>query len=168
MEAIGKTERRHGMKIRHFAVVLLIAVVMPAVIETVARAGGQEQPAIPHSEKILASVEAKKGFRPPALLLMSGREGTLGRFMAYGKHVFEGGPLSEKESYLVALAAAAANKSPVCIRAHSESALRAGASREEVLQTVLIAGVVSGTSPLHAAYDASEMIRTLVEERNAE
>jgi AhpD family alkylhydroperoxidase len=112
----------------------------------------------PGEDEILASVEAKKGFRPPALMLMAGRKGTLPAFMAYGNGLFEGGPLSEKEAYLVALAAAVAQKSPVCMKAHSESALKAGASADEVRQAALIAGLISGTSALHTAFESIEVL----------
>ncbi len=106
------------------------------------------------AEKILASVEAQKGFRPPALELMAERTGMLERFMPFGRAAFEGGPLTEREAYLVAVAAAVALKSPPCIQAHAHSALRAGASWEDIHQVMMIAGVVSGTSPLHVARQA--------------
>jgi AhpD family alkylhydroperoxidase len=117
---------------------------------------GQSQP--PGEEQILASVEAKKGFRPPALMLMATRKGTLPAFMAYGNGLFEGGPLTEKEAYLVALAAAVALKSPVCMKAHSASAVKAGASADEVRQAALIAGLISGTSALHVAFESVDVL----------
>jgi AhpD family alkylhydroperoxidase len=66
--------------------------------------------------------------------------------------------LSEKEAYLIALAAAVAQKSPVCMKAHSESALKAGASADEVRQAALIAGLISGTSALHVAFESIEVL----------
>jgi AhpD family alkylhydroperoxidase len=109
-------------------------------------------------QQILAAVEAKKGFRPPALMLMAGRKGTLPAFMAYGNGLFEGGPLSQREAYLIAVAAAVALKSPVCMKAHSESALKAGASADEVRQAALIAGLISGTSSLHVAFESIDVV----------
>ena len=85
---------------------------------------------------------------------MAQQEGVLPRFMPYGLTAFEGGPLTQREVYLVALGAATALRSPTCLQAHSASALEAGASREEVVQATLIAGVVSGTAPLHVAREA--------------
>jgi AhpD family alkylhydroperoxidase len=120
--------------------------------------GERETNQRPREEQILASVEAKKGFQPPALRLMAGREGTLPAFMIYGNGLFEGGPLTEKEAYLVALAAAVAHGSPVCMEAHSESALKAGASADEVRQAVLIAGLISNTAPLHAAFQSIDAL----------
>jgi len=140
---------------------ILLAAVLVAVAATLMGAGGTQEADAPPppAEQILAGVEKAKGFRPPALEVMSGREGTLESFMIYGKRAFDGGPLSERESYLAALAAAVALRSPTCIRAHSESAIRAGATEEEVLQAALIAGVVSGTSALHVAHEASDILR---------
>ena len=134
---------------------LVAAICLVVAAGALAASGDTEQPAA-HEEEILAAAEREKGFRPPALLLISGRPQTLERFMGYARGIFEGGPLSAKEAYLVALASAVALKSPVCIRAHAASAAGAGATRDEVLQTALIAGVVSGTSPLHAAFEAAE------------
>ncbi len=107
------------------------------------------------NEKILSEVEMKKGFRPNALVLMSKRNDVLANFMSYGKQIFEGGPLSDKEVYLIALSVAVALKSPECIKAHSKTAEKLGASKEEILQAILIAGLISNTSPLHIAYDSA-------------
>lgn len=106
-------------------------------------------------EKILSEVEMKKGFRPNPLVLMSKRSDVLASFMSYGNQIFEGGPLSDKEVYLIALSAAVALKSPKCIEAHSKTAEKLGASKEEIIQAILIAGLISNTSPLHIAYDSA-------------
>jgi AhpD family alkylhydroperoxidase len=106
---------------------------------------------VPLEEKILRNVEKKKGFRPWPLQLMAQRKGTLPSFMKYGNGLFENGPLSPKEVYLVALSAAVAMHSPTCIRAHTKSAMENGATDEEILQAVLVAGLISNTAPLHVA-----------------
>lgn len=102
-------------------------------------------------EKILQNVEKKKGFRPWPLHLMAQRKGTLPSFMKYGNGLFENGPLSLKEVYLVALSAAVAMHSPTCIRAHTKSAMDNGATDDEIYQAVLVAGLISNTAPLHSA-----------------
>lgn len=107
------------------------------------------------NEKILSEVERKKGFRPNPLVIMSKRNDVLVHFMSYGNQIFEGGPLSEKEVYLIALSAAVALKSQNCIRAHAKTAEKLGASKNEIIQTILIAGLISNTSPLHIAYDSA-------------
>ena len=107
-----------------------------------------------NDQELLQNFEKKEGFLPKPLVFMSQRPGLLNRFMEYGKTLFEGGPLNDRERFLVALAAAAALKSTDCMTAHSRRALKAGATREEVQQAVLIAGMISNTSALHQAYDA--------------
>ena len=111
----------------------------------------EEAKKVPAEEKILQNVEKKKGFRPRALRLMAERSGTLPSFMKYGNGLFENGPLSLKEVYLVALSAAVALHSPTCIRAHTKSAMDNGATDKEIFQAVLIAGMISNTAPLHIA-----------------
>ena len=114
---------------------------------------------VPPEETILQNVEKKKGFRPWPLQLMAERTGTLPSFMKYGNGLFENGPLSAKEVYLVALAAATAMHSPTCIRAHTKSAIENGATGEEIVQAVLIAGMISNTAPLHIA--GEEILRII-------
>ena len=104
------------------------------------------------AESILAEVLQKYGWIPKPLQLMAKRSGVLEAFVAYRNQVFEGGPLSGKEEALVALSAAVALKSVQCIPMHANRARKAGAGEDEVIQTMLIANVISGTSPLHIAY----------------
>jgi AhpD family alkylhydroperoxidase len=109
--------------------------------------------AAPDDGQILAQFQREHGFIPKALRLLAQRPEALPRFMSYGKGVFEGGPLNERERYLVALSAAVALKSPDCIQAHGRRARQAGATDEEIVQTALVAGLVSNGSVLHTAYD---------------
>jgi AhpD family alkylhydroperoxidase len=109
--------------------------------------------AAPEDGQILAQFQRENGFVPKALRILTQRPEALPRFMSYGKGVFEGGPLTKKERYLVALSAAVALKSPDCIQAHGRRARQAGATDEEIVQTALIAGLVSNGSALHTAYD---------------
>lgn len=79
--------------------------------------------------------------------------------MADGTKLFEGGPLNDRERFLIALSAAAALKAPECIRAHTRRALNSGATEDEVLQAILIVGMISNTAPLHLAYDAADIFK---------
>ena len=122
---------------------------------TAALTGSATPPAAapPGDGHILAQFQRQHGFVPKALRLLAQRPEALPRFMPYGKGAFEGGPLNDRERYLVALSAAVALKSPDCIRAHSRRARQAGATDEEIAQTALVAGLVSNGSALHTAYD---------------
>ena len=104
---------------------------------------------LPSDELILRSFEQKEGFLPKPLVLMSKRPGMLPKFVAYARALFEGGPLSDRERFLVALAASTALKSEDCMQAQSRRAARAGATSDEILQTTLIAGLIANTSTLH-------------------
>ena len=121
------------------------------ILFTCSGAYAQEAKDLNSEEKILQQVERKKGFRPYPLRLMAKRESILPAFMNYGNALFENGPLSAKEVYLIALSAAVALNSPTCIRAHTKSALENGATREEVIQSILISGLIGNTAPLHIA-----------------
>lgn len=55
-----------------------------------------------------------------------------------GKSVRELGPLDEKTSHLVQLAAAAVAKSEGSVHSHTRRAVKAGASREEIYHTLLL------------------------------
>jgi AhpD family alkylhydroperoxidase len=111
-------------------------------------------------------MEQRKGFRPDPLKLMARREGALPRFMEYGNPILHGGPLSPKESALVALSASVALKSAMCIKSHAGSARTAGASEDEIVQVLMIAGLLSNTAPLHIAYAAAGFDKDCPSEEN--
>ena len=105
-------------------------------------------------QKILAKLAQEMGRVPNPLQLMALRPGTVETFMTYRNQISEGGPLNKKEQALIALSAATALKSPQCSRTHSNNARKAGATEDEIVQTMLIASLLSGLSPLHIAYAA--------------
>lgn len=87
-----------------------------------------------------------------AIKLIEKRTGALEAFMPYRDQILNNGPLSNKERFLIALAATVALKSPECIATQTKNALKAGASEDEVVQAMLIVGLISGNSPLNTAY----------------
>jgi len=101
---------------------------------------------------ILEKISQQTGNIPGPLKLAAMRPGTVAALMAQRNQVFEGGPLSEREQELVALAAVVTLRSAPCIRTHSKKAMKFGASQDEVVQAILIASFMSGTAPLHLAY----------------
>ncbi len=136
------------------SMICIVGLAGAATIATLAQSATTTvAPTSPQEQQILAQLKREHGFVPKALQVMTGRSATLPRFMVYGKGLFEGGPLGEKERYLVALSAAVALKSPECIAAHSKRARRFGASEGEITQTALIAGLISNTSALHVAQE---------------
>ena len=102
--------------------------------------------------QILENMEKKQGKIQNPVKVMAKRPGTLSSFMGYYNEVFEGGPLSPRERALVAIGTAVAMRSPQCVSTHSHRAREAGASEDEIVQAMLISGVMLGASPLRAAY----------------
>lgn len=86
-----------------------------------------------------------------AFKLMAKRPAALSSFMCYRNNILSDGPLSEKERFLIALAVTVALKSQNCITNQANNAMKAGATEDEITQTALIAGIVSGNSPLNVA-----------------
>lgn len=60
-------------------------------------------------------------------------------FVAFSKSVFKAGALDAKTKQLIAVAAAHVTQCPYCIRGHTRQALRAGATREEVMEAIWVA-----------------------------
>lgn len=57
----------------------------------------------------------------------------------FSKAVFKEGALPEKTKQLIAVAVAHVTQCPYCIRSHTKSALRKGASSEEIMEAIWVA-----------------------------
>jgi AhpD family alkylhydroperoxidase len=82
-----------------------------------------------------------------------------GQFSAFTRHVFEEGALSPKVKRLIALGAAITRGCEWCIATHVKKAIEAGATRQEILETCLVAVVMSGGPAMaysKIAIDAAE------------
>jgi AhpD family alkylhydroperoxidase len=60
-------------------------------------------------------------------------------FQAFSQQVFSDGALDAKTKQIIAVAVAHATQCPYCIQAHTKSALRAGASAEELMEAIWVA-----------------------------
>lgn len=60
-------------------------------------------------------------------------------FEAFGKAVFADGALSAKIKQIVAVAVAHVTQCPYCINGHTKAALRAGATPEELMESIWVA-----------------------------
>lgn len=60
-------------------------------------------------------------------------------FKAFSDSVFADGALSSKTKDLIAIAVAHVTQCPYCIRGHTASALRKGATQEEVMEAIWVA-----------------------------
>jgi len=79
-------------------------------------------------------------------------------FVAFSKSVFKAGALDAKTKQLIAVAAAHVTQCPYCIRGHAKQALRAGATREEVMEAVWVAAEMrAGAAVAHSNLALDEM-----------
>ena len=68
-----------------------------------------------------------------------------------GKALREAGPLSEKNTHLIQLAAAAATKSEGAVHSHARRALEAGASQDEIYHAIILLTSTIGFPTVAAA-----------------
>ncbi|MEO5947877.1 MAG: carboxymuconolactone decarboxylase family protein [Chitinophagaceae bacterium] len=76
----------------------------------------------------------------------------------FSKTVFEPGALPEKTKQLIAVAVAHVTQCPYCIRSHSKTAMRKGASKEEIMEAIWVAAEMrAGAAYAHAVIAMDEM-----------
>ncbi|MFP4392548.1 MAG: carboxymuconolactone decarboxylase family protein [Desulfohalobiaceae bacterium] len=73
-----------------------------------------------------------------------------------GQAVRESGPIQEKQAQLIQLAASAAIRSEGAVHSHTRRAIQAGASPEEVRQTLLLLISTIGYPTVAAAFSWAE------------
>lgn len=77
--------------------------------------------------------------------------GTHAAFREFSREVFADGALDVKTKELIAVAAAHVTQCPYCIRGHTKSALREGASEQEIMEAVWVAAEMrAGASFAHS------------------
>jgi len=108
------------------------------------------------TRKIIQEFEDMYGFVPEPVLVLSERVGVVPAFMSYGKRLMLEGPLTPREFNLITLSAATALKSPGCIRNQIRKLKKLGVSGDEIIQTVLIAGMLGNTTTLQESYQILE------------
>jgi len=73
-------------------------------------------------------------------------------FKAFSEAVFADGALPGKTKELVAVAVAHVTQCPYCIRGHTRRAMRKGATREEVMEAIWVAGEMrAGAASAHSS-----------------
>ncbi|HKI57812.1 MAG TPA: carboxymuconolactone decarboxylase family protein [Trueperaceae bacterium] len=76
---------------------------------------------------------------------------TLDAFTAFSRQAFADGALPAVTKQLIAVAVAHTTQCPYCIRSHTRQALRAGASREQVMEAIWVAAEMrAGAAYAHA------------------
>ena len=73
-------------------------------------------------------------------------------FDAFGQKVFAEGALSAKVKQIIAVAVAHVTQCPYCIKGHTKAALRAGATRQELMEAIWVAAEMrAGAAFAHSA-----------------
>lgn len=70
----------------------------------------------------------------------------------FSRSVFKAGALDEKTKQLIAVAVAHVTQCPYCIRSHTQTAMKKGATKEEMMEAVWIAAEMrAGAAYAHSA-----------------
>jgi AhpD family alkylhydroperoxidase len=104
------------------------------------------------AEEWLKSIEVDYGKIPLIFKRMSERPEVLISHLLYKGTVVDTSPLDPKYVELISMAVGAALKCPHCTSYHMQSAVKMGASREEILEVILLSGMISNSSVLANAY----------------
>lgn len=69
----------------------------------------------------------------------------------FSKTIFEAGALDEKTKHIIAIAVAHVTQCPYCIQSHTKTALRKGATKEEIMDAIWVAAEMrAGAAYAHA------------------
>jgi AhpD family alkylhydroperoxidase len=104
------------------------------------------------AEEWLKDIEVDYGRIPLIFKRMSERPEVLISHLLYKGTVVDTSPLDPKYVELISMAVGAALKCPHCTSYHMQSAVKMGASREEILEVILLSGMISNSSVLANAY----------------
>ncbi|MFA7197857.1 MAG: carboxymuconolactone decarboxylase family protein [Methanoculleus sp.] len=104
------------------------------------------------AEELLRDIEAEYGRVPLIFERMSERPEILISHLLYKGAVTETSQLEPKVIELISLAVGAALKCSHCVEYHMQSAIAKGATRAEILEVILIAGMLANSAVLADAY----------------
>ena len=104
------------------------------------------------ADEWLGIIEKEYGKVPLIFRHMGERPEVLLSHLLYKTTVAETSPLDPKYVELISMAVGAALKCPHCTSYHMQAAIKMGATREEILETILLSGMISNSSVLANAY----------------
>ena len=104
------------------------------------------------AEEWMKAIEEEYGRVPLIFKRMGERPEVLISHLLYKGTVAQTSPLDPKYVELISLAVGAALKCPHCTGYHMQAAIRMGATREEILEVILLSGMISNSSVLANAY----------------
>lgn len=117
------------------------------LLEGIARDGSEKT-----ARTWLQEIETEYGKVPLIFQRMAERPEILISHLLYKGAVTGTGTLDPKTIELISLAVGAALKCPHCVEYHVQSAIRKGATRGEILEVILIAGLLANAAILANAY----------------
>ena len=118
-----------------------------ATLKRISERGGEET-----ATKWMENIEAEYGRAPLIFKRMAERPEVLISHLLYKSTVTGTSALEPKYVELISMAVGAALKCQHCTSYHLQAAVKKGASREEILEVILIAGLISNSSVLANAY----------------
>lgn len=104
------------------------------------------------AEEWMKAIETEYGKVPLVFKRMGERPEVLISHLLYKGTVAQTSPLDPKFVELISMAVGAALKCPHCTSYHMQAALKMGATREEILEVILLSGMISNSSVLANAY----------------
>jgi len=104
------------------------------------------------AEEWMKVIEIEYGRVPLIFKRMSERPEVLISHLLYKGTVAETSPLAPKYVELISMAVGAALKCAHCTGYHMQAAIKMGATREEILEVILLSGMISNSSVLANAY----------------
>ena len=104
------------------------------------------------ADEWMKAIEVEYGKVPLVFKRMGERPEVLISHLLYKGTVAQTSPLDPKYVELISMAVGAALKCPHCTGYHLQAAIRMGATREEVLEVILLSGMISNSSVLANAY----------------
>lgn len=104
------------------------------------------------ADEWMHEIEGEYGRVPLIFKRMGERPEVLISHLLYKGTVAQTSPLDPKYVELISLAVGAALKCPHCTGYHMQAALKMGATREEILEVILLAGMIANSSVLANSY----------------
>jgi len=111
-----------------------------------------EQGADLTADEWMRTIEEEYGRVPLIFKRMGERPEVLISHLLYKGTVAQTSPLDPKYVELISMAVGAALKCPHCTGYHMQAALKMGATRDEILEVILLSGMIANSSVLANAY----------------
>jgi AhpD family alkylhydroperoxidase len=111
-------------------------------------------------EELLQSMSEKLGFTPHILEIIGELDGeSLHKYNRCNKKLLSDGVLSAKTKILIALAVVASKQCERCTVMQMQSALKNGATKEEIMEVMDVIFITSGAPAVAACRDALKLLK---------